>query len=254
MEAELAAHLEAETRELRARGLDAAEARRRALATMGHVDLIKEECRDSRGTAFWEHLKHDVAFGLRMLFKNRTFSSMALATGSSSAMAPNMTELWFRLGIFKSRTSHPWFRRACWNSSAMPASVGRSFSALVQERPGGLCGAPRRTGFQYARPGLARARQRQPGCREFLSRPRCPARFWARFRRWQRPSRSASDGNPQPRVLDATVWRAARRVGPPIGARRRGVRDRWRNAGGLRVPVAGCPLLDSDAPGSAQRR
>ena len=91
MEAELAAHLEAETRELTARGLDAAEARRRALATMGHVELLKEECRDSRGTALWEHFKHDVAFGLRMLFKNRTFSCMALVTmtlaiGSTTAV------------------------------------------------------------------------------------------------------------------------------------------------------------------------
>ncbi|MGD0868946.1 MAG: ABC transporter permease [Bryobacteraceae bacterium] len=91
MEAELAAHLEAETRELTARGLDAAEARRRAAATIGRMDLIKEECRDSRGTASWEHLKQDVAFGLRLLFKNRTFSSMALATmalaiGSTTAV------------------------------------------------------------------------------------------------------------------------------------------------------------------------
>src|SRR5207247_9853867 len=60
MEAELAAHLEAETRELTARGLDSAEARRRAANTMGHMELIKEECRDSRGTASWEHLKQDV--------------------------------------------------------------------------------------------------------------------------------------------------------------------------------------------------
>jgi predicted permease len=91
MEAELAAHLEAEARELTARGLDTAEARRRAAATMGRMDLIKEECRDSRGTASWEHLKHDVVFGLRLLFKNRIFSGMALATmalaiGSTTAV------------------------------------------------------------------------------------------------------------------------------------------------------------------------
>ena len=91
MEAELAAHLEAETRELTTRGLDAAEARRRADATMGRMDLIKEECRDSRGTASWERLKQDVVFGLRLLFKNRTFSGMALATmalaiGSTTAV------------------------------------------------------------------------------------------------------------------------------------------------------------------------
>jgi predicted permease len=80
MAAELAAHLDAETRELTARGLDPTEARRRAAATMGRVDLIEEECRDSRGTAFWEHLKHDALFGLRLLTKNRTYSIMAVAT------------------------------------------------------------------------------------------------------------------------------------------------------------------------------
>ena len=91
MEAEIAAHLEAETRELTARGLDPAEARRRAANTMGHMELIKEECRDSRGTTSWEHLKQDVIFGIRLLAKNRTFSSMALATmalaiGSATAV------------------------------------------------------------------------------------------------------------------------------------------------------------------------
>ncbi|SRR5260370_23551701 len=58
---------------------------------MGHTELIKEECRDSRGTASWEHLKQDVVFGIRLLSKNRTFSSMALATmalaiGSTTAV------------------------------------------------------------------------------------------------------------------------------------------------------------------------
>jgi predicted permease len=91
MEAEFTAHLEAETRELIARGLDPAEARRRAAATMGRIDLIKEDCRDSRGTAFWEHFRHDALFGLRLLVKNRTFSAMALATmalaiGSTTAV------------------------------------------------------------------------------------------------------------------------------------------------------------------------
>src|SRR5437667_7502662 len=80
MEAELADHLESETEELIARGVPLSEARRRARETVGRVDAIKEECRDSRGTAGWEQLKQDIAFGLRLLLKNRTFSSMALAT------------------------------------------------------------------------------------------------------------------------------------------------------------------------------
>ena len=41
MEAELAGHLEAETSELTTRGLDSAEARRRAANTMGTMDLIR---------------------------------------------------------------------------------------------------------------------------------------------------------------------------------------------------------------------
>ena len=91
MEAEFAAHLEAETRELIARGLGPAEARRRAAATMGRIDLIEEDCRDSRGTAFWEHFRHDALFGMRLLVKNRTFTAMALATmalaiGSTTAV------------------------------------------------------------------------------------------------------------------------------------------------------------------------
>ena len=80
MEAELAEHLERETEELIARGVPRAEARRQASATMGRMDAIKEECRDARGTAVWEQLRQDVSFGVRLLVKNRTFSSMALAT------------------------------------------------------------------------------------------------------------------------------------------------------------------------------
>jgi predicted permease len=80
MEAELADHLERETEDLMARGTPLSEARRQASETMGRVDAIKEECRDSRGTAGWEQLTQDIAFGVRLLLKNRTFSSMALAT------------------------------------------------------------------------------------------------------------------------------------------------------------------------------
>jgi predicted permease len=91
MEAELAAHLDAEACDLASHGLDPMEARRRAAATMGPVELIREECRDSRGTAFWDHFRHDTLFGLRLLFKNRTFAAMALATmalaiGSTTAV------------------------------------------------------------------------------------------------------------------------------------------------------------------------
>ncbi|MBI5282788.1 MAG: ABC transporter permease [Candidatus Solibacter usitatus] len=91
MEVELAGHIESETEDLIARGVPLAEARRRARATMGRIDAIKEECRDSRGTAGWEQLKQDIVFGVRLLVKNRTFACIALATmalgiGSTTAV------------------------------------------------------------------------------------------------------------------------------------------------------------------------
>ncbi len=91
LDAELSAHLEAETEDLIARGMSAVDARRRAAASMGRMGLIREECRDSRGTAIWENLKKDVTFGLRLLARNRTFSAMAIVTmalaiGSATAV------------------------------------------------------------------------------------------------------------------------------------------------------------------------
>ncbi len=91
MEAELAVHLEAEARELMSSGLDPDEARRRAARAMGHAELIREECRDARGTASWDRLKQDLVFGFRLLLKNRAFTVAALATmtlaiGSTTAV------------------------------------------------------------------------------------------------------------------------------------------------------------------------
>jgi putative ABC transport system permease protein len=91
MEAELAQHLDAEIQELIARGMPPDQARRQAAATMGRLEDIREECRDSRGTAGWEQFTKDTAFGVRLLAKNRTFTLIALATmalgiGSTTAV------------------------------------------------------------------------------------------------------------------------------------------------------------------------
>ncbi len=90
MEAELAGHLEAEVEQLMAQGMPELVARQRARATMGHLDQIKEECRDARGTMAWEQLRLDVTFGARLLARNRTFTIVAVATmalGIGSATA-----------------------------------------------------------------------------------------------------------------------------------------------------------------------
>lgn len=91
MEAELATHIDAETEDLTNRGIDPAEARRQVARTMGPLELIRDECRDSRGSGGWERLKQDVVFGARFFLKNRTLSATALATialaiGSTTAV------------------------------------------------------------------------------------------------------------------------------------------------------------------------
>jgi putative ABC transport system permease protein len=91
METELADHLACETESLIARGVPEPEARKQAHAAMGRLAIVKEECRDSRGTAAWEQLKQDALFGARMLARNRTFSltaliTIALGVGSTTAV------------------------------------------------------------------------------------------------------------------------------------------------------------------------
>ena len=73
-----------------AKGRAPEAARREAIATMGRLDQIKEECRDARGTTAWEHFQQDLRFGARRLGRERTFTLMALATmalGIGSATA-----------------------------------------------------------------------------------------------------------------------------------------------------------------------
>ena len=64
---ELAFHIESETRKHIAEGVDAAEARRRALARFGPVPLAADQCRDERGISFFETLGRDLSFALRTL-------------------------------------------------------------------------------------------------------------------------------------------------------------------------------------------
>lgn len=91
LESELADHIASETEDLIARGVAPADAHRRALESLGRVAVLKDECRDARGTAGWEDLRQDIRFGLRLLLKHRTYSLMALATmalgiGSTTAV------------------------------------------------------------------------------------------------------------------------------------------------------------------------
>src|SRR5918995_2707721 len=70
MTKEIGFHLDMETERLvREQGLDAVEARRRALVAFGGVEQHKEALRDGRGLAWLGGLTLDLKLGVRMLMK-----------------------------------------------------------------------------------------------------------------------------------------------------------------------------------------
>jgi putative ABC transport system permease protein len=70
MDQEFRFHLEMETERLmREEGLDAVEARRRALIAFGGVEKHKETLREERGTAWFNGMSLDLKLGFRMLAK-----------------------------------------------------------------------------------------------------------------------------------------------------------------------------------------
>src|SRR5215471_21330677 len=79
LEEELSFHLEMETRKHAAAGLEPAAARRQAKIAFGGAELVKEQCRDARGTRLVENLFEDLLFGLRVLRKDRGYALAAIA-------------------------------------------------------------------------------------------------------------------------------------------------------------------------------
>lgn len=91
LDEEVAFHLDMETRKLVARGVEPAEARRRARIRFGGEDRMKERARDARGSEWLPDLLRDLRLGGRFLrrtpaFTLTTFLTLALGIGATTAM------------------------------------------------------------------------------------------------------------------------------------------------------------------------
>src|SRR5436190_9622646 len=77
---EVRAYLDLVIDEKRSAGLGDTEARRAALIELQGLEQIKERVREVRAGTLAEQLWRDLAYGIRVLIKHRSFTASAVAT------------------------------------------------------------------------------------------------------------------------------------------------------------------------------
>ena len=127
LDAELRAYLELDVEENIRRGMAPKEARRAALARLGSVETVKEECRDVQRFRVAEDLWRDLRYGVRMMLKHPGFSAtaiivLALGIGANTAIFSIINAMLLKplpihrpgelVGVYVERTTAPGGYRA----------------------------------------------------------------------------------------------------------------------------------------------
>ena len=119
LDEELAAHVEFLTDENIRRGMDAGNARREALLTIGSIDAAKELHREIRSLPFVEHLGQDLRYAVRQLRKNTAFTIaaaliLAIGIGANAVLFSQVNAVfWTVLPV----NNPEQLRTLFWNSS-----------------------------------------------------------------------------------------------------------------------------------------
>jgi predicted permease len=102
LDKELQFHLERQTQDLIAGGVEPREARRRAALAFGGIEQTKEACRDARGVRWLEDFFADCRYGARLLSRSPVFAcaavmSLALGIGANTAIFSLMDLVMLRM-------------------------------------------------------------------------------------------------------------------------------------------------------------